>query len=203
MLKVLKDLNDKTKIESEINGLSNILMVLPHLFLQGSKDELCRERSQMFCNVILDSQYQQIKVNSLLKKTLKQQEKIKSSFDFSSRCYREADRNVQQGDYSNAMRALQKINAKPNLGSVLRDIHDSLPARNMSMLTAEDRDELFTKVDAAHAASLVTSSSILSQLRRLKRNRSPGIDGFIVEHLCSILLGGNMCHMVGDVIMHV
>ena len=35
MLKVLKDLNDKTKIESEINGLSNILMALPHLLLQG------------------------------------------------------------------------------------------------------------------------------------------------------------------------
>ena len=66
------------------------------------------------------------------------------------------------------MRALQKINAKPNLGSVLRDIHDSLPARNVSMLTTEDRDELSTKVlDAAHAASLVTSNSILSQLRRL------------------------------------
>ena len=59
------------------------------------------------------------------------------------------------------MRALQKINAKPNLGSVLKDIQDSLPARNVSMLTAEDRDELFTKVDAAHAASLVTASSIL------------------------------------------
>ena len=59
------------------------------------------------------------------------------------------------------------------------------------MLTTEDRDELFTKVDAAHATSLVTSNSILSQLRRLKRNRSPGIDGFTVEHLNSILLGGN------------
>ena len=70
----------------------------------------------------------------------------------------------------NAMRALQKVNAKPNLGSVLKDIQDSLPERNVSMLTAEDRDELFTKVDAAHAASLVTASSILSQLRRLKRN---------------------------------
>ena len=191
MIKVLKDLNEKDKAEVEVNGISNILMALPYLFLQGSKDGLCRERSQMFCNVILDSQYQQIKVNSLLKKTLKQHEKIKRSFDFSSRCYREADKNVQQGDYSNAMRALQKINAKPNLGSVLKDIQDSLPARNVSMLTAEDRDELFTKVDAAHAASLVTASSILSQLRRLKRNRSPGVDGFTVEHLCSVFLGGN------------
>ena len=54
MLKVLKDLNDKTKIESEINGLSNILMALPHLFLQGSKDGLCRERSQLFYNIVLD-----------------------------------------------------------------------------------------------------------------------------------------------------
>ena len=57
-------------------------MVLPYFFLQGSKDGLCRERGQLFYNVVLDSQYQQIKVNSLLKKTLKQHEKIKSSFDF-------------------------------------------------------------------------------------------------------------------------
>ena len=39
-LKALKDLNDKTKIEAEINGLSNILMVLSRLSLQGSKDGL-------------------------------------------------------------------------------------------------------------------------------------------------------------------
>ena len=59
------------------------------------------------------------------------------------------------------------------------------------MLTTEDRSALFSKVDVAHAASLVTSSSILSQLRRLKWNRSPSVDGFTVEHLNSILLEGN------------
>ena len=93
--------------------------------------------------------------------------------------------------YSNAMKALQKINAKPHLGSVVRDIHNSLPARNMSMLAMEDRAALFSKTDAAQAASLITSKSVLSRLRRLKRNRSPGVDGFTIEHLNSVLLGGN------------
>ena len=191
MLKILKDLNDQSKTEAEINGISNVLMVLPYLFLQGSKDGLCRQRALLFYNVVLDSQYKQVKVKSLLKKTIKQHEKIKNSFNFSSRCYREADRNVKHGDYSNAMRALQKVDAKINSANVIGDIRDSLPARNVSMLTTEDRSELFTKVDADRAAFLVTSSSILSQLRRLKRNRSPGIDGFTVEHLNSIMLGGN------------
>ena len=57
MLKILKDLNDKNKTEREVNGLSNILMVLPYLFLQGSKDGLCRERGQMFYTIVLDSQF--------------------------------------------------------------------------------------------------------------------------------------------------
>ena len=67
MIKVLKDLNEKDKAEVEVNGISNILMALPYLFLQGSKDGLCRERSQMFYNIILNNQYQQIKVKSLFK----------------------------------------------------------------------------------------------------------------------------------------
>ena len=64
MIKVLKDLNEKDKAEVEVNGISNILMALPYLFLQGSKDGLCRERSQTFYNIILNNQYQQIKVKS-------------------------------------------------------------------------------------------------------------------------------------------
>ena len=61
---------------------------------------------------------------------------------------------MQQGDYSDAMKASQC--------SVVRDIHDSLPARSMSMLTMEDKASLFSKTDAAEAASLVTSKSVLN-----------------------------------------
>ena len=92
---------------------------------------------------------------------------------------------------SEATRALWRVNAKPSLGSALRDAHDSSPARSASTLATEDRVASSSKVDAAHAASLVASSSALSQLRRLKRSRSPGVDGFAVERLDSASLGGS------------
>ena len=31
----------------------------------------------------------------------------------------------------------------------------------------------------------------MKQLKKLKKNRSPGVDGFTVEHLISVFLGGN------------
>ena len=102
----------------------------------------------LFKNLILilkNDHFHDIKANSLIKKSSKQRDKIQKSFDFLSHCYREADRSVQQGGHSNAMKALQKINTKSSLGSVVRDVHDSLPTRNMSTLTMEDRASLFSK----------------------------------------------------------
>ena len=37
----------------------------------------------------------------------------------------------------------------------------------------------------------MTANDVLSQLRRLKKNRSPDVDGMTIEHLSSIFLGGN------------
>ena len=38
---------------------------------------------------------------------------------------------------------------------------------------------------------IITEDAVLKQLKKLKKNRSPGVDGFTVEHLISVFLGGN------------
>ena len=45
-------------------------------------------------------------------------------YDFRSRCYKEADKNVISGDYSKAMQSLLKIDSRVNLGAIKNTIKD-------------------------------------------------------------------------------
>ena len=53
------------------------------------------------------------------------------------------------------------------------------------------RREIFRHTDATAAVELITEDAVLKQLKKLKKNRSPGVDGFTVEHLISVFLGGS------------
>ena len=55
----------------------------------------------------------------------------------------------------------------------------------------EERDYLIWPTESSTAIRLVNPMNIPNQLIRLKKNRSPGIDGFTIEHLNSVLLGGD------------
>ena len=47
----------------------------------------------------------------------------------------------------------------------------------------EEREEIFSYSDSSSAASMKTVPNVLIQLKRFKKNRSPGVDGFSIEHL--------------------
>ena len=98
--------------------------------------------------------------------------------------------NVRAGDYGKAMQALLKVDAKVNLEGVEDVVMESLPPRVFSNLNEVQRNDLFTYVDNPGSSEFISESVVLQQLRRLKRNRSPGMDGMTVEHLNSIFLGG-------------
>ena len=51
------------------------------------------------------------------------------------------------------------------------------------------RASLFTYTDPQVALDAINEDAALSQLKRLKKSRSPGIDGFTIEHLTSLMLG--------------
>ena len=88
------------------------------------------------------------------------------------------------------MQALLKVDAKVNLEGVEDVVMESLPPRVFSNLNEVQRNDLFTHVDNPGSSEFISESVVLQQLRRLKRNRSPGMDGMTVEHLNSIFLGG-------------
>ena len=70
-------------------------------------------------------------------------------------------------------------------------IKESLPMRNLGNLTEEQRESLFSYVEHQGVESFLSENVALQQLKRLKRSRSPGLDGMTIEHLNSIFLGGN------------
>ena len=113
------------------------------------------------------------------------------SFDFASRCQRLADKCATAGDYGKAMQALQRLDVKVNLDNVSADIEASLPPRNLREMSIDLRREIFRHTDATAAVELITEDAVLKQLKKLKKNRSTGVDGFTVEHLISVFLGGN------------
>ena len=89
------------------------------------------------------------------------------------------------------MQALQRrLDVKVNLDNVSADIEASLPPRNLREMSIDLRREIFRHTDATAAVELITEDAVLKQLKKLKKNRSPGVDGFTVEHLISIFLGG-------------
>ena len=89
------------------------------------------------------------------------------------------------------MESLRKVNAKINLENVSSDINSSLPARNLNEMSDDCRDRLFNYTNPQAALDAINEDAVLSLLKRLKKNRSPGIDGFTIEHLISLMLGGN------------
>ena len=50
---------------------------------------------------------------------------------------------------------------------------------------------MYSHVDPSDTSPLITTKDVLYQLRRIRKNRSPGVDGMSIEHLISIFLGGN------------
>ena len=83
------------------------------------------------------------------------------------------------------MQALQRLDVKVNLDNVSADIEASLPPRNLREMSIDLRREIFRHTDATAAVELITEDAVLKQLKKLKKNRSPGVDGFTVEHLIS------------------
>ena len=77
-----------------------------------------------------------------------------------------------------------------NINTVEQNIKDSPPDRNYGELSDDQRRALYSHVDLSDASPLVTTKDVLYQLRRIKKNRSPGVDGMSIEHLISIFLGG-------------
>ena len=70
-------------------------------------------------------------------------------------------------------------------------INSSLPARNLNEMSDDCRNRLFNYTNPQVALDAINEDAVLSQLKRLKKNRSPGVDGFTIEHLISLMLGGN------------
>ena len=187
---VLSKLNTEGLSDDVYDGYSNLLCCLPFMFLQYDGQIPRFEKCDMFYAKLRDGDVMSIKVGDFAKKSLKSHRLIQRKYDFRSRCYREADRNVRAGDYGKAMQALLKVDAKVNLEGVEDVIMESLPPRVFSNLNEVQRNDLFTYVDNPGSSEFISESVVLQQLRRLKRNRSPGMDGMTVEHLNSIFLGG-------------
>ena len=100
------------------------------------------------------------------------------------------------------MQALQRHEAKVNLDNVLVDISASLPARNFNETSPGARNAIFRHTDASAAVDLVTEDAALKRLRRLKKNRSPGVDGFTAQRLVSVFLGGDRNLQLRDDLLH-
>ena len=60
----------------------------------------------------------------------------------------------------------------------------------MSIDDEDQRIDLCTKVEVDIADRLVTVKSVEKKIKRLKKGRSPGIDGFTAEHLISLTQAG-------------
>ena len=187
---VLSKLNTEGLSDDVYDGYSNLLCCLPFMFLQYDGQNPSFEKCDMFYTKLRDGDVMSIKVGDFAKKSLKSHRLIQRKYDFKSRRSREADRNVRAGDYGKAMQALLKVDAKVNLEGVEDVIMESLPPRVFSNLNEVQRNDLFTYVDNPGSSEFISESVVLQQLRRLKRNRSPDVDGMTVEHLNSIFLGG-------------
>ena len=149
------------------------------------------QRCNTFFTKLNNERVLDIKVGDFAKKTMRSHKVINRKYDFAARRNREADRNVKAGDFGKAMQALLKIDAKVNLENVEATIQDSLPQRNLGNLTDDQRKSLFSYVEYPESESFLSENAVLQQLKRITRNRSPGIDGMTIEHLNSIFLGGN------------
>ena len=60
-----------------------------------------------------------------------------------------------------------------------------------SELNVEQRQASFTYVESSSDDFLLTRNDVLYQLKKMKKSRSPGLDGVTIERLNSALLGGD------------
>ena len=102
---------------------------------------------------------------------------------------------VSCGDYGRAMYSLCKVDVAFAQHSLVNDIRLSLPERNYNVIPREARDSLFNKTRTHSVCDddnndLVTPEKVTRIIHKLKKNRAPGLNGFTVEHLYSLLFGG-------------
>ena len=173
------------------NQYSIILMFLPYMYLQYEGNRSDRQKCDFFDEKITTGDLTSIKIGDFKKKTIRANKYLSRNFDFASRCERLADKCAVSGDYGKSLQALQREDLKVNMNNVTNDIEASLPPRNLRGISHDLRRQVFSHTDATTAVDLITEDAVLNQLKRLKKNRSPGVDGFTVEHLISIFLGGN------------
>ena len=163
------------------------------MFLQTSsfdKNQL-RERSEKFKNLITEEKTDDILVGDIAKKTSTMHSNLKKKFDFQDRKYKEADQHAKVHDYGKALAALQKTDSHILPENFFESAKESLPQRKTNEFSQERRDQLFTRVNTNIAATLANADTLNKCLSRMKKNRSPGVDGLSVEHLISTFYSGN------------
>ena len=127
---VIKKLINDDLTNQDKNGWTNILTALPFMFLQYEKDRPDAQMCQKFYHALQTEDVMSIKVSDFKKKSMRLKKSLDRKYDFLSRCYNQADKNVISGDYAKAMQSLLKINSRVNLETIEKTIKDSLPARN-------------------------------------------------------------------------
>ena len=78
----------------------------------------------------------------------------------------------------------------------------SSPNRSLNEISDELRSQLFTYASSDVAVNLATEAAALKQIKRIKKSRAPGVDGFTIEHLSSLLLGGNRDNQLRDELLN-
>ena len=78
-------------------------------------------------------------------------------------------------DFGKALAALQKIDYPVVPENFLQCAKDSLPQRKTDVLSQEDRDLLFTKVNSNIAATLANPKSLEKTLFRMKKTAHLGL----------------------------
>ena len=94
---------------------------------------------------------------------------LKRKFNFKDRQYNEADKHAKAHDFGKALAALQKIDYPVVPENFLQCAKDSLPQRKTDVLSQEERDLLFTKVNSNFAATLANPKSLEKTLFRMKK----------------------------------
>ena len=183
-----------TDRESEINKkYTNIFIALPFLFLQNSAFTIpqLRIRSEVFKNLIMDDKIDEILVGDFVKKSSTVHARLAKKFNFQQRIYNEADKYSNTNDYGKALSSLLKIDSKVDPDMLINSTKESLPNRVFTNLSHDEREKLYTRVNSNIAATLVNEKILENRLRKIKKNRSPGVDGLSIENLISILYNGN------------
>jgi hypothetical protein len=159
-----------TDRESEINKkYTNIFIALPCLFLQNSAFTILqlRERSEVFKNLIMDDKIDEILVGDVVKKSSTAHARLAKKFDFQQRIFKEADNFSNTNDYGKALSSLLKIDSKVDHDILIKSTKDSLPKRDFSNLSLDEREKLYTRVNSNIAATLVNEKILEKRLRKI------------------------------------